>query len=401
MNITRIGDRYIVYDDTVQNIIKLDNAIYKIAVNKMYDIHLVKYSGRFFNSEKIFGNYGNKVDKAFKLFNDRDKNLGILMTGKKGMGKSFCSKDLCNKCLDHGYPVILIDSSFDYDEVSPKEIPEFFGKIKQDVVVFFDEFDKVFCSYTSDEGNNKIDPQEDLLSMFDGVDSEFKRLFIVTANKLDGINEYFLNRPGRFHYHFKFTFPSENEIKDYINYYCKDLSEKELNSVLLYSSIHPLTYDCLNAIVTEFNYGRSFKEFINDLNISSNNEEFMFSYTFVFGVLHYSLDLDYVDISDPRYFNKIIEIISGGEKGRQFKDRLEDNKNQVYIWENELSLAEGNHMLLKPLTSYKVPGKESIFRIPISKDAIENIDPTVHSDPMVKRSICPIEKEDILTYLVS
>ena len=278
MNITKIGDQYIIYDDLVSNISKLDCAVYKVNFQKVYGLHLVKYADNFSITEKIFGDYNNKVEKSYELFTDRKKSLGILMTGKKGMGKSFCAKELCNKCLENGYPVILIDGSFDTDKIAAKDIPEFFGKIKQDIVVFFDEFDKVFASYTSDEGHNDIDPQEDLLSMFDGVNSEYKRLFIVTSNKTSDINEYFLNRPGRFHYHFRFSYPTEKEIRDYIKYYCENIDEKELEEIVLFTDIHPLTYDCLSAIVTELNYDRKFKEFINDLNISSDTDEYTYSY---------------------------------------------------------------------------------------------------------------------------
>ena len=84
MNITKIGDQYIIYDDLVSNISKLDCAVYKVNFQKVYGLHLVKYTDNFSITEKIFGDYNNKVEKSYELFTDRKKSLGILMTGKKG-----------------------------------------------------------------------------------------------------------------------------------------------------------------------------------------------------------------------------------------------------------------------------------------------------------------------------
>ena len=378
MNITKIGDQYIIYDDLVSNISKLDCAVYKVNFQKVYGLHLVKYADNFSITEKIFGDYNNKVEKSYELFTDRKKSLGILMTGKKGMGKSFCAKELCNKCLENGYPVILIDSSFDTDKIAAKDIPEFFGKIKQDIVIFFDEFDKVFASYTSDEGHNDIDPQEDLLSMFDGVNSEYKRLFIVTSNKTSDINEYFLNRPGRFHYHFRFSYPTEKEIRDYIKYYCENIDEKELEEIVLFTDIHPLTYDCLSAIVTELNYDRKFKEFINDLNISSDTDEYTYSYTWVFGILKLEVNLDKQDSMDSEVFEKIIQNLSTGEKRPILYDAYDD-KNKVSIYQYDWKLNAGHYIIEKPLSSYKTD-KRGHFKIPITNNGAIDLNGRFHPE---------------------
>lgn len=43
-----------------------------------------------------------------------------------------------------------------------------------------------------------------------------KMLSVVTCNELRKLNEYLINRPGRFHYHFRFDYPSADEIKQYL-----------------------------------------------------------------------------------------------------------------------------------------------------------------------------------------
>ena len=41
-------------------------------------------------------------------------------------------------------------------------------------------------------------------------------MYIVTCNELRGLNDYILNRPGRFHYHFRFEYPTATEIREYM-----------------------------------------------------------------------------------------------------------------------------------------------------------------------------------------
>ena len=67
----------------------------------------------------------------------------------------------------------------------------------------------------SEPGDNEGDPQSGLLSLFDGT-SQGKKLFIITCNSLSKLNDYLVNRPGRFHYHFRFEYPSSEEIMEYL-----------------------------------------------------------------------------------------------------------------------------------------------------------------------------------------
>jgi hypothetical protein len=41
-----------------------------------------------FNNRKIYGDLNNKVQRIFKTYESRDKNLGVLLSGLKGTGKS-------------------------------------------------------------------------------------------------------------------------------------------------------------------------------------------------------------------------------------------------------------------------------------------------------------------------
>ena len=41
-------------------------------------------------------------------------------------------------------------------------------------------------------------------------------MYIVTCNELRGLNDYIVNRPGRFHYHFRFEYPTAEAIREYL-----------------------------------------------------------------------------------------------------------------------------------------------------------------------------------------
>ena len=54
-----------------------------------------------------------------------------------------------------------------------------------------------------------------MLTLFDGF-STGKKMFIVTCNSLYDLNDYLVNRPGRFLYHFRFDYPTAEEITQYL-----------------------------------------------------------------------------------------------------------------------------------------------------------------------------------------
>lgn len=120
-----------------------------------------------------------KVLRSFKVF---QRNLGVILSGDKGIGKSLFARLLSAKAVEAGYPVIIVDQAF-------PGIASYIESIEQEVVFLFDEFDKTFGS------NHDSDPQSTFLSLFDGT-SQGKKLFIITCNSLHGLNDYMVNRPA-------------------------------------------------------------------------------------------------------------------------------------------------------------------------------------------------------------
>lgn len=206
---------------------------------------------------KIYGIHEKKVEKVLNTFEKFNRNLGVILSGNKGIGKSLFAKLLAKKSIENGLPLIIVDRFV-------PGIASYLESIEQEIVVLFDEFDKTFGNIKTSE--NEADPQASLLTLFDGISSG-KKLFVITCNELRSLNDYLVNRPGRFHYHFRFEYPSAEEIKEYLEDKLERVYYKEIESVIAFSKKVSLNYDCLRSIAFELNLGSPFKEAIKDLNI--------------------------------------------------------------------------------------------------------------------------------------
>lgn len=162
-----------------------------------------------------------------------------------------------------GYPVIIIDQFI-------PGIANYIESIDQGAVFLFDEFDKTFGDIRA--GDNEANPQARLLSLFDGT-AQGKKLFIITCNSLHRLSEFLVNRPGRFHYHFRFNYPTPEEISEYLKDKLGSRYQKEIDKVVLFSKKVSLNYDCLRAISFELSLGEPFESVIQDLNILNVDAE--------------------------------------------------------------------------------------------------------------------------------
>ena len=262
MKVVKTGDDYRVYDDNLVVYDNLPPLTYKVRFAQMVGFYLEAHNDMEIKEEKIYGNRQQKVDKVIRRFEKTNRNLGVILSGNKGIGKSLFAKMLARDAVAKNYPLIIVD------EYIPG-LASFIEEIEQEVVILFDEFDKVFV----DRGNDKdVDPQTTLLSLFDGVSSG-KKMFVVTCNELRGLNQFLVNRPGRFHYHFRFEMPDLAEIKEYLLDNLEGDAVNEIPSIIEFAKKVPLNYDCLRAIVEELQDGEPFITAIKDLNILNTDTQ--------------------------------------------------------------------------------------------------------------------------------
>ena len=253
MQVLNTGTVYRIYDESMRAFTQLPPGVYKIAFNPMAGYSLIKSDPIEIN-EKIYGNHLKKVEKVYNSFKVFPRNLGVILSGDKGIGKSLFAKLLSVKAIENGYPVIMCDTSY-------PGIADFLGSIQQEVVVLFDEFDKTFAQL-----DGQGDPQAEMLTLFDGLYMG-KKLFIITCNELRKLNDFLVNRPGRFHYHFRFAYPNDAEVTEYLQDNIAEEFWGEIPAVAEFAKKVDLNYDCLRAIAFELNMGSTFAEAANDLNI--------------------------------------------------------------------------------------------------------------------------------------
>lgn len=237
---------------------------YKINYDEKHDIFSLDRTYEFKIAESnIYGVSKARIDKVVKAYTFSNKSLGVLLSGDKGIGKTLFAKLLCMSMYAQGKAIIIVDKAY-------KGLDKFLADIPGDIVLLFDEFEKTFEKNIDSTGRDIAD-QESLLTVFDGI-STHKRLFIVTVNDLSGLDPCFLNRTGRFHYHFTFKYPSPDEIDQYmrdnLNTYNKEYVAKTINL----SNKIKINYDTLRAICFEINLGSKWEDFILDLNIKSREE---------------------------------------------------------------------------------------------------------------------------------
>lgn len=252
MRVIRIGERYSVVSGDVETYDLLPSKTYVVMYSEKEGFYLVEHPN-IEVQEKVYGVHEYKVKKVIHSFNVFERSLGVILSGDKGIGKSIFAKMLCQQLVENSRPIIIVDEAY-------PGIARFIENIEQECVVFFDEFDKTFKS------NRENDEQAKLLSLFDGT-AGGKKMYIVTCNELSRLNNYILNRPGRFHYHFRFEYPSATDIRAYLEDKLDKQYYGEIDQVIEFAGRINLNYDCLRAITFELNSGIPFKEAIADLNI--------------------------------------------------------------------------------------------------------------------------------------
>lgn len=256
MNIIKAGSQYQIYGEDLITYDKLPVRSYDVAFHKMQGFFLVARPDLVVKEEKVYGNHKQKVQKVMRSFRQTDRNFGVILSGQKGIGKSLMARLLAEEGIANGLPVITVT---DYIP----GIASFLSSIEQEVIVIFDEFEKTFSKV-----EDQPDPQEEMLSLFDGLDGG-KKLFVITCNEIRKLNEFMVDRPGRFHYHFRMGAPTDSEIREYMEDKLQKEYWGEIGRIINFSRSTEMTYDYLRAIAFDLNQGYSLEDSLSDLNISS------------------------------------------------------------------------------------------------------------------------------------
>ena len=266
MKVISSGSRYEIYEDDLKTYDQLPAQTYVVKFNPMSGFSLKRTDDFVNKEEKIYGSHECKISKVLTSYDHMERSLGIILSGDKGIGKSLFTQILAEHVIkEKNMPVIMVTKPY-------VGIAEYLDSIEQDIMVLFDEFEKVFSTESTENGES----QQNLLGMFDGT-SQKKRIYAITVNSLYNVNDYMLNRPGRFHYHFRFDYPEGEELRVYLRDKVPAEYHGEIENVVRFSQRVRLNYDCLRAIAFELSMGTTFKEAISDLNILNTDRVY---YTF-------------------------------------------------------------------------------------------------------------------------
>lgn len=85
--------------------------IYSICLT-MTGYHLDRYADKFVFPYKMYGLQNEFIDHVIKTYHATEGNLGIMLTGTKGTGKTVTAKELANKL---NLPIIIVKDMGDHN----------------------------------------------------------------------------------------------------------------------------------------------------------------------------------------------------------------------------------------------------------------------------------------------
>jgi hypothetical protein len=174
----------------------------------------------FKTPQRVYG--GDKINdlvtRFIKSYELDDKNLGIVLMGERGSGKTMLLKTLSAKVIEMGFPVILVD-----EKIPAGVLNWFLSTITQQCLVNFDEFEKVY---------DDVDDQTGILRLLDGTNTGAKKMYCFTINDKDNVSKYMFGRPSRVRYVLPFKRLEVNVIAEYVQANLSNCTEDHLRAFL-------------------------------------------------------------------------------------------------------------------------------------------------------------------------
>lgn len=206
---------------------------------------------------KIYGSTPKTADRVMRTFKSRPNSTGIMLTGEKGSGKTMLAKLLSVNGLKDGISTILVNEAFFGEGFNT-----FIQSIQQEIIVIFDEFEKVYDR----------EQQERMLTLLDGVFPS-KKMFILTCNDKYRVDTHMKNRPGRIFYRIEYSGLETEFIREYCLDNLDDTSHTE--TICKMASVFPtFNFDMLKAMIEEMNrYKETPHEVLELLNAKPEHGE--------------------------------------------------------------------------------------------------------------------------------
>lgn len=254
----QFGSSIFIAKERGQKLEKIPAGTYNLDID-MFGNHFLE---RVDNLDVPSVTYGDTVSKAQRVVDTylsrEGKNTGLLLQGDKGSGKTLQAKFISAKLREeHGIPTIMINTPF-----HDSNFVAFMAKIKQPIMVMFDEFDKVYSEKSH---------QEQILTLLDGTGG-YNKMFVLTKNS-GYISEFFQNRPSRIFYTFNYEKISLSTMEDFLNRNLEDKRHTE-DFLRLWDLASNLSFDVVQSVVEELNRYKdlTFREAIETMGISMGDD---------------------------------------------------------------------------------------------------------------------------------
>lgn len=249
---SREGDLYFL-TDTSQCMDVLDKGVYKVQKHPQRGLYLKSISSQFAFGYKVYDVQDKFIARVEKTYAETTGNIGIILNGLRGTGKSVTAKLIAN-ALE--LPVIVVPEFYE-------DLPSFINDIHHDVIVFIDEYEKLYSDWKTTS----------VLSVMDGVlSTQYRRFFLLTTNDLH-VDSNLLQRPTRIYYVKTFdnigSEAFDNILDDMLKY-----PEYRTDIIKFAGELSMITMDLVKAIIQEVNiHKESPFEFKDIFNVRSFSNE--------------------------------------------------------------------------------------------------------------------------------
>ena len=243
-------------DEVTSQVDKLPVAVYKLQFNDMIGrFYLTMISEKFQFPYKVYNTENEFVARVKKTWDNTNGNMGILLNGIKGTGKTVTAEQICNNM---NQPVIIVTQNY-------KGLTNFLNEFQQDITVFIDEYDKIF-----ERSNN-------LLTVMDGVLKTSARiLFLMTTNN-QWVETNMMQRPSRIRYIKQYGDLPLNVIMEIVDDMLVHPHHRK-RTIEMIANLPIITMDLVKSVIQEVNIHDEdpfdFKEFFN---VNGENEDKRFN----------------------------------------------------------------------------------------------------------------------------
>lgn len=207
-----------------------EGSIYSVGIDNYGRFFLIKKSDGYTFDYKLYGLETEFTDRVLKTYRKTSGNLGILLNGIKGTGKTVSSKIIANKV---NQPIIVVNAPINGLET-------FLNTITQDITIFVDEYEKIYGESSK------------MLTIMDGaLNSTYRRLFLLTTNELY-VDRNIIQRPSRVRYLKMFNNLSPEVVEEVVNDILEYTEFKD-DCINFISNLETITIDIVKAVLLEVN----------------------------------------------------------------------------------------------------------------------------------------------------